>query len=81
MGLRSAATAACCATAVAFVVLCPCTMSSALMSGTGASDQPMRHPVIAKVFDTPSTMTMRSRRSGAIFAADSKRKPSYTSSA
>ncbi len=51
------------------------------MSGAGASAQPIRQPVIAYVFDTPSTTTMRSRRSGAIFAAETKRSPSYTSSA
>ena len=36
----------------------------------------MRQPVIANVFETPSTITMRSRRSGATFAAEANLNPS-----
>ncbi len=46
-GLRRAARAACWEMEAGLVVLWPCTLSSSFVSAAGASDQPMRQPVIA----------------------------------
>jgi hypothetical protein len=73
----SAATAAACATAAALVVDWLCTTSSAFATCTGVIDQPMRQPVIAYVFETPSTTMIFSRPSSlASVSAEVTLKPS-----
>ena len=75
-GPLSAAMAASWLTAVGLVVLWPWMTSSALATSGGVIDQPMRQPVMAWVFETPSTTMMRWRRSGSTSAGDSCLKPS-----
>ena len=46
----------------------PCSVAIALTSGLGATVNPMRQPVIAYVFETPSTMSVWARTSGEMVA-------------
>ena len=43
------------------------------MTGRGATQKPMRHPVMANALETPSTMTVRLRTSGPNVAGCTKR--------
>jgi len=64
-----AARAACCESVAAFDVVCDCRAVMLRVSAAGATDHPMRHPVIANDFATPSTTTSVSR-SGATESID-----------
>ena len=74
-GPSSATMAAAWLTAAAFVVDCPCKVPMAAITSRGAMPKPMRQPVMAYDFETPSTMTVRRRTSGPKVAGSTKRAP------
>src|SRR5688572_22220062 len=63
-GPDTAATAPYCANDVQCVSDCDCSLSNSTQAGLGATAQPTRHPVMAYVFEQPSSVMVRSNMPG-----------------